>query len=149
MRRLFVILVLDIALAGALRAETIERVVAKVNGQIITLSEFQNRQIAAAQGARVDPAGVGQFLRQNNARLLQEAIDEILIMQKAEDAGIHAPSAWIDFCSSSARSRFELKPAATTAPSAARPWQIAAPMPRVPPVTSATRPVRSLSRFAP
>jgi len=96
MRRLFVILVLDIALAGALRAETIERVVAKVNGQIITLSEFQNRQIAAAQGARVDPAGVGQFLRQNNARLLQEAIDEILIMQKAEDAGIHAPSAWID-----------------------------------------------------
>jgi len=96
MRRLFVILVLDLAVAGALRAETIERVVAKVNGQIITLSEFQNRQIAAAQGARVDPAGVGQFLRQNNARLLQEAIDEILIMQKAEDAGIHAPSAWID-----------------------------------------------------
>src|SRR4029453_12550385 len=96
MRRLFVLLVLDIALAGVLRAETIERVVAKVNGQIITLSEFQNRQIAAAQGARVDPAAGGQFLRQNNARLLQEAIDEILILQKAEDAGIHAPSAWID-----------------------------------------------------
>ena len=71
-------------------------VAAKVNGQIITLSEFQNRQVAAAQAARVDPNTVGQFLRQNNARLLQEAIDEILILQKAEDAGIHAPSAWID-----------------------------------------------------
>ena len=96
MRRLFALLVLSLALAGSARAETIERVVAKVNGQIITLSEFQNRQVAAAQSARVDPAGIGQFLRQNNARLLQEAIDEILILQKAEDAGIHAPSAWID-----------------------------------------------------
>jgi parvulin-like peptidyl-prolyl isomerase len=80
----------------ALRAETIERVVAKVNGQIITLSEFQSRQVAAAQGARVDPAGVGAFLRQNNAKILQDAIDEILILQKAEDAGIRAPAAWID-----------------------------------------------------
>jgi parvulin-like peptidyl-prolyl isomerase len=78
------------------RAETIERVVAKVNGQIITLSEFQGRQIAAAQGARVDPGNVGAFLRQNNAKILQEAIDEILILQKAEDSGIRAPSAWID-----------------------------------------------------
>jgi len=97
MRRLFVLLLPSLALAPcAARAETIERVVAKVNGQIITLSEFQSRQIAAAQGARVDPAGVGAFLRQNNAKILQEAIDEILILQKAEDAGIRAPSAWID-----------------------------------------------------
>jgi len=97
MRRLCVLLLPSLALAPlALRAETIERVVAKVNGQIITLSEFQSRQIAAAQGARVDPAGVGAFLRQNNAKILQDAIDEILILQKAEDAGIHAPSAWID-----------------------------------------------------
>jgi parvulin-like peptidyl-prolyl isomerase len=97
MRRLCVLLLPSFALAPlALRAETIERVVAKVNGQIITLSEFQSRQIAAAQGARVDPAGVSAFLRQNNAKILQDAIDEILILQKAEDAGIHAPSAWID-----------------------------------------------------
>jgi peptidyl-prolyl cis-trans isomerase SurA len=77
-------------------AEIIERVVAKVNGQIITLSEFQARQIAAAQAARVDPANVGAFLRQQNAKILQDAIDEILILQKAEDAGIHAPAQWID-----------------------------------------------------
>jgi len=97
MRRLCVLLLPSLALAPlGLRAETIERVVAKVNGQIITLSEFQSRQIAAAQGARVDPAGVGAFLRQNNAKILQDAIDEILILQKAEDAGIRAPAAWID-----------------------------------------------------
>ena len=98
MRRHFALLVLpSLALAppGA-RAEIIERVVAKVNGQIITLSEFQSRQIAAAQTARVDPANVGAFLRQNNAKILQDAIDEILILQKADDAGIKAPSQWID-----------------------------------------------------
>jgi parvulin-like peptidyl-prolyl isomerase len=97
MRRLCALLLPSLALAPApARAETIERVVAKVNGQIITLSEFQGRQIAAAQAARVGPDGVGAFLRQNNARILQDAIDEILILQKAEDAGIRAPAAWID-----------------------------------------------------
>ncbi len=97
MRRLCAFLLPSLALAAApAGAETIERVVAKVNGQIITLSEFQSRQIAAAQAARVDVSGVSQFLRQNNARIRQDAIDEILIMQKAEDAGIRAPSAWID-----------------------------------------------------
>lgn len=99
MRRLFVLLVPSAMLlvpAGAARGEIIERVVAKVNGQIITLSEFQGRQIAAAQAARVDPSTVGQFLRQNNARILQDAIDEILILQRAEDAGLRAPSQYVD-----------------------------------------------------
>jgi parvulin-like peptidyl-prolyl isomerase len=96
MRRLFVLIpLLSLVPAGA-GAEIIERVVAKVNGQIITLSEFQQRQIAAAQAARVNPDNVGPFLRQNNARILQDAIDEILILQKAEDSGIQAPSQWVD-----------------------------------------------------
>ena len=96
MRRLFVLIPLLSLVASGARAEIIERVVAKVNGQIITLSEFQQRQIGAAQAARVGPDNVGPFLRQNNARILQEAIDEILILQKAEDSGIHAPSQWVD-----------------------------------------------------
>ena len=98
MRRHFGELVLSsllLAPAGA-RAEIIEKVVAKVNGQILTLSEFQSRQIAAAQGARVDPATVGAFLRQNNARILQEAIDEILILQRAEDAGLRMRPEYVD-----------------------------------------------------
>jgi peptidyl-prolyl cis-trans isomerase SurA len=98
MRRSFVLLLLPGLLLAPdpAGAEIVEQVVAKVNGQIITLSEFQSRQIAAAQGARVDPANIGPFLRQNNARILQDAIDEILILQKAQDAGIRAPSQWID-----------------------------------------------------
>ena len=95
MRRLFVLLLLLPSLLGAVRAraEIIERVVAKVNGQIITLSEFQARQLAAAQGAKIDPSKVGAYLRQNNAKILQQAIDEILLMQRAEDAGWKVPPA--------------------------------------------------------
>src|SRR5512139_1327903 len=98
MRRLSALLLLSslALLPGGARAEIIERVVAKVNGQIITLSEFQSRQIAAAQGARVDPANVGAFLRQNNAKILQEAIDEILLLQRAEDAGLRMRPEYVD-----------------------------------------------------
>ena len=99
MRRLSFVLVpsaLLLAASAGVDAEVIEKVVAKVNGQIITLSEFQSRQLAAAQAARVDPSTVGQFLRQNNARILQDAIDELLVMQKAEDAGMKAPPQYID-----------------------------------------------------
>jgi peptidyl-prolyl cis-trans isomerase SurA len=99
MRRLSFVLVPSVLLVAAsagVHAEIIEKVVAKVNGQIITLSEFQSRQLAAAQAARVDPSTVSQFLRQNNARILQDAIDELLVMQKAEDAGMKAPPQYID-----------------------------------------------------
>ncbi len=78
------------------RGEIVERVVAKVNGQIITLSEFQARQLEAAQAAHVDAAGVGAFLRQHNARILQDAIDEVLILQKAEDADLKPPPQYIE-----------------------------------------------------
>jgi parvulin-like peptidyl-prolyl isomerase len=98
MRRLSVLFALPSILftVSLADAETVERVVAKVNGQIITLSEFQSRQLEAAQAARVDAAGVGAFLRQNNSRILQDAIDEILLLQKAEDAGLKPPPMYVD-----------------------------------------------------
>jgi peptidyl-prolyl cis-trans isomerase SurA len=98
MRRLFVpISLLSMLLApAALRAEIVERIVAKVNGQIITLTEFQQRQLAAAQAAHIDPSQVGAFLRQNNTKILQDAIDELLLLQKAEDSGMKAPEQWVD-----------------------------------------------------
>ncbi len=99
MRRLFVPILLPSLLlcgAGLVRAEIVERVVAKVNGQIITLSDFETRQVEAAQAARVGPDQVGAFLRQNNAKILQQAIDDVLLQQKAEDAGIKAPPQYVD-----------------------------------------------------
>ncbi len=70
------------------RAEILERVIAKVNGEIITQSEFQARQIAAAQAARIEPGKVAQFLRDNNAKILQEAVDDLLLVQRADEAGL-------------------------------------------------------------
>src|SRR5947207_15247113 len=86
--------VVRLALAGALalsassRAEIIERLVAKVNGDIVTQSEFEARQLAAVQAAHIPAEQVEGYLRQNNARILQEAIDDLLIVQRASDLGI-------------------------------------------------------------
>lgn len=77
-----------LVLAAGASSEIIERVVAKVNGDIVTLSEFVNRQTAAVQGARVPGTDVERFLRENNARILQEAVDELLLVQRAEELGI-------------------------------------------------------------
>jgi hypothetical protein len=74
-----------LALTVSSRAEIIERVVAKVNGDIVTLSEFQARQIAAVQAAGITTeTAVEKYLRDNNARILQEAVDDLLITQRAE-----------------------------------------------------------------
>lgn len=76
------------AAAAATRAEIVERVVARVNGDVVTLSEFEARQLAAVQQGRVPPAEIETFLRENNARLLQEAIDDMLILQRGLELGI-------------------------------------------------------------
>ena len=52
------------------------------------MSEFEARQLAAVQAARIPPDQVETFLRQNNQRILQEAVDDLLITQRAEDLGI-------------------------------------------------------------
>lgn len=76
------------AAAAVVRAEIVERVIARVNGDVVTLSEFEARQLAAVQQARVPPQDVERFLRENNARLLQEAIDDTLIQQRGVELGI-------------------------------------------------------------
>ena len=82
------LLAASLAVAAATGAEIVERVVARVNGDIVTLSEFEARQLAAVQQARVPPAQIETFLRENNARLLQEAIDDLLILQRGAELGI-------------------------------------------------------------
>jgi parvulin-like peptidyl-prolyl isomerase len=81
---------------GAARAEVVERVVAKVGGHIITLSEFEGRQIAALQAARVSPDRVEAFLRENNARILQQAIDDLLLVDRAADLEIRMPPEYLN-----------------------------------------------------
>lgn len=84
-----------VLLTASSRAEVIERIVAKVNGDIITWSEYTARQVAAAQAAHVAPGQVEAFLRKNNAKILQEAIDEQLIIQRADALGLKLRSEYI------------------------------------------------------
>lgn len=96
MLRRLVLLLPSLLLPGPLRAEILERIIVKVNGEIVTQSEFQARQLAAAQAARVEPERVGQFLRENNARILQEAVDDILLVQRAQEVGLRLRPEYLD-----------------------------------------------------
>ncbi len=93
---LLLFLLPSLAAVPALRAEIVERVIAKVNGDIVTLSEFEARQIAAVQAARIPAADVETWLRDNNARLLQESIDDVLLMQRAAELGIKMRPDYVD-----------------------------------------------------
>jgi peptidyl-prolyl cis-trans isomerase SurA len=77
--------------APPLGAEILERVVAKVNGDIVTLSDFEARQVMAIQAAGVASDKIEAYLRENNAKILQEAVDDLLIAQRADDLEIHLP----------------------------------------------------------
>jgi peptidyl-prolyl cis-trans isomerase SurA len=70
-------------------------VVAKVNGEIITLSELQTRQIETIQREQVAPDNIVVYLRQHNAKILQDAIDDLLIVQRALEFGKPVPPEYL------------------------------------------------------
>jgi len=86
------------ALGGSVvvHGDVIERVMARVNGQIVTLSEFEARQLAAVQAARVPDGEVEAFLRQNNAKLLDEAMEELLLVDRAAALGLKLRPEYLD-----------------------------------------------------
>ena len=73
------------------RAEIMERVIVKVNGDIITLSDFEARQVMAIQAAGIGQDKIESYLRDHNAKILQEAVDDLLIVQRADELEIHLP----------------------------------------------------------
>jgi parvulin-like peptidyl-prolyl isomerase len=76
--------------------DVIERVIARVNGQIVTLSDFEARQMAAVQAARIPEGEIESFLRQNNARLLDEAMEELLLVDRAAALGMKLRPEYLD-----------------------------------------------------
>ena len=99
MKRSRLVNVLLMALTGAsglVQGDVIERVMARVNGQIVTLSDFEARQMAAIQAARVPDGEVEAFLRQNNAKLLDEAMEELLLVDRAVALGLKLKPEFLD-----------------------------------------------------
>jgi peptidyl-prolyl cis-trans isomerase SurA len=82
--------------AAPMRAQVIEQVLVKVNGDIITKTELESRQIDAIRQRLkqdVDPASLKndeqlkKVLAEVTPRILVDAIDELLVVQLAKERG--------------------------------------------------------------
>jgi len=81
-----------------MRAEIIEQVLVKVNGEIITKTELEQRQVGALrqkmQGQQVDPESLKndetlkKALAEVTPQLLVNAIDEMLLLQHGRELGL-------------------------------------------------------------
>jgi peptidyl-prolyl cis-trans isomerase SurA len=79
--------------ATPMRAEIIEQVLVKVNGEIVTLSDFEQRQVAALQQRpelATLPPDSPQFalaVAESAPLLILDAVDELLWLQRAKEQG--------------------------------------------------------------
>lgn len=79
------------ATAGAADISTIEEIVAKVNGDIVTRTELarSRRQIEAELKAQnVTGAKLDQALKEREGSILRDRIDQLLLVQKAKEMNI-------------------------------------------------------------
>jgi parvulin-like peptidyl-prolyl isomerase len=91
------------ALAMPMRAEILEQVLVKVNGDIFTKTDLEQRQIAALRqrnaGALKDEE-LKKALAEVTPQVLVDAIDELLLVQMGRDKGYHLSDAqfkeWLD-----------------------------------------------------
>ena len=80
---------------GVLHGEIIEQIIVKVNGEILTKTELENRQVAALRqmGQQFDPKAnpsdvqLRQMLDQVTPQLMVNAIDEMLLVQRGRELG--------------------------------------------------------------
>jgi len=85
-------LLLGLVLAPARpRADILEQVVVKVNGDIITKTEFEARQVAALRQRNQqfnDDATLKKAIAEITPQLIVEAVDELLLIQKGKETGL-------------------------------------------------------------
>ena len=90
-KTLTLVAVLLALLSGAGRAEIIEQILVRVNGELFTKSDLEMRQIAALRemGQRIDPtntnlddAQLRKMLDQVTPELMVGVIDEMLLVQR-------------------------------------------------------------------
>jgi len=76
-----------------LRAEIVEQVLVRVNGDILTKSDFEQRQIAALRGrpelANVSPSSpeLKKAVEEITPNLILDAVDELLLAQRGRELG--------------------------------------------------------------
>jgi parvulin-like peptidyl-prolyl isomerase len=77
---------------ASLRADILEQVLVKVNGDIITKTDLEQRQIAAVRQQQPtlranDEAGLQKALAEVTPQVVVEAIDELLMVQRGRELG--------------------------------------------------------------
>src|SRR6187551_1166432 len=79
-----------LAAAVSVRAEIIEQIIVKVNGEILTKTDFEQRQVAAIRQRNV-PVASEEDLKTAIAgvtpQLIFDTVDELLILQRGHELG--------------------------------------------------------------
>lgn len=87
-------------LATAVSAEILEMVLVKVNGEIVTQTEFHRLQLAALRElpnqpdlSRISDAELAKILAQVTPQAIVSVVDEMLLMQRAKEMGLSVSDA--------------------------------------------------------
>ncbi len=85
-------------LPAAASAETVERIVAKVNGQIITLTQLEEevRNTLERLGPAPNPEEEQARLERVRPDTLDRMIDNLLVLQVAEERGLRVPARFFE-----------------------------------------------------
>jgi peptidyl-prolyl cis-trans isomerase SurA len=96
---LYVALVISLLTSG-LRAEILEQVLVKVNGEIVTKTEFERLQVVAVRDmpnqpnpAQMSDSELSKVLAQVTPQVIVTVIDEMLLMQRAKELGLSVSDA--------------------------------------------------------
>ena len=86
------------ATATGVHAETIERIVAKVNGEIITLTELEQqvRDTVERLGPAPNPEEEAQRLEALKSQILDRMIENLLVLQVAAERGLRVPARFFE-----------------------------------------------------
>lgn len=94
MKRIPLLVVLLAGLGTAMSAEILEQVLVKVNGEIITKTEFEKIQVGAIREmpnqpdpSRMGDAELSKVLAQITPQVIVTMIDEMLLLQRAKELG--------------------------------------------------------------
>jgi peptidyl-prolyl cis-trans isomerase SurA len=91
-RLLVVLLAVVTAGVATPRAEIIERVLVKVNGDILTQSDLESRQSAIIKARKENPqtmtsAELSKMLAEITPQIIVDAVDELLLLQRGRELG--------------------------------------------------------------
>jgi peptidyl-prolyl cis-trans isomerase SurA len=91
MKRVLLTAALAAVLATAARAEVLEQILVKVNGEILTKTELEQRQVAVlrqrGQQAPQNDAAVKAALQEITPQLIVDTVDEMLLIQRGKELG--------------------------------------------------------------